>query len=246
MASDVVKLPVSSLLTCPLIAQLGTFAQNWFDFTNPEQLLSYAPSLTTSAPDMKSFVKIMNSWPNASLIIIQGHRTNLSQANDPRSDTSRFQYEEPYIFGALLRHPWNRDLPTKPPVYYIGIEPYLLFQLSPVHRVYRECEPQTRPLHSPFSTRDDENVIVCGRKPSSIGSWEGSTSLEISSNLETAWFEHGKVDVQGVQGAGSQFEGFCPFGEGEEGRIQIHIERFEVWGSGTNWLSYKYQYYGNY
>lgn len=89
-------------------------------------------------------------------------------------------------------------------------------------------DPKTRPLQSPFWLKGNNIGLAFGVNEKS----KGITNLTITPELESAWFEHGVVDVDGEVGSGiGEFEGFCPFGVGEVGVERIDVEKVEVWGS---------------
>lgn len=98
----------------------------------------------------------------------------------------------------------------------------VLFQLGPVHRVYR-----LRPSQLPSGPILHHEGIMIGCLPEeeNFGVEMGRTRLWLRKELDEVIFEHGKKD--GCEGV---FEGFSGFGVGGEGVMKMNVEKLEVWG----------------
>ena len=203
---------IDRILTTPLLFQINLFLPEWISPEPGPLRLLFARS---SASTMEELVMKVGTWHGSSFLLITGVIV--------KDSSSKKTMEEKITIGAIIRGSWRKT--TSP-----GNEQdeerneIFLFQLKPVHRVYRLRGGQlpSEPILQPGGigigcSVDDEKDSA---------SEMGLTRLVVKKGLDEMIFEHGKRD--GVEGI---FEGVSRFGIGAQaGIMRIHITRLEVWG----------------
>ena len=188
---------------------------------------------TTGESSYEDFVQKVLEHKNSSIMLIQGHSL---QKDDQDS-------EEDITIGAYIPGPWTSSasfpsmgLKSQDAAPFAFNIRTVLFQLSPIHRVYQgrriwresaNSEPIVQTSGVTFGRPLDE-AFGSEAIPS------GQTYLALNASMDQAVFEHGEQ-----KSPGGEFQGFLPFGPGEEGEIRIKVHKVEVWAATDN-----YSYYG--